>query len=48
MTIEGHHTDAAADVAGAIEDLLSLLAEHQPKARLGSDLLFPPKLRFPG
>lgn len=48
MTIEGHHTDAAADVAGAVEDLLSLLTEYQPKARLGSDLLFPPKLRFPG
>lgn len=48
ITVEGQHDSAASDVSRAVEDLLSLLAEYQPQARLSSGLLIPPKTWFPG
>jgi len=33
ITVEGHHDTAGADVAAALDDLLTLLAAHQPDSR---------------
>lgn len=40
-TVEGHHPDAEAETAAALADLIRLLEEHQPQARLQSALLSP-------
>ena len=39
VTVEGHHANARADVAPALEDLVGLLAEHVPAATVRHALL---------
>jgi len=39
VTVEGHHANARADVAAALEDLVGLLAEHVPAATVRHALL---------
>ena len=46
ITVEGQHPDAEADVAGATQDLLDLLAEYQPNAVVRSGLLSPSQVEF--
>jgi DNA/RNA-binding domain of Phe-tRNA-synthetase-like protein len=46
ITVEGQHPGAEADVAGATQDLLDLLAEYQPNAVVNSALLSPGHLEF--
>jgi len=41
ITVEGQHEDAAADVSRATDDLVQLLAEHQPRGAVESTLLSP-------
>jgi len=48
ITVEGQHPGAEADVAGATQDLLDLLAEYQPNAVVNSALLSPGHLEFQG
>lgn len=40
-TVEGHHPEAEEETAAAAEDLVRLLAIHQPQARLEAALLSP-------
>lgn len=40
-TVEGHHPDAETETAAALDDLIRLLEEYQPQARLESALLSP-------
>ncbi len=42
VTIEGHHDDAAADVAAAITDLVNLIGEHQTHATIQLTATFSP------
>jgi DNA/RNA-binding domain of Phe-tRNA-synthetase-like protein len=46
ITVEGHHDSADADVAAALEDLLALLAAHQPASRSTSAVLSAAEPRF--
>lgn len=46
ITVEGQHADAEAEVAGATQDLLHLLAEYQPNAIVRSGLLSPSQVEF--
>lgn len=46
VTVEGHHDDAAADVAAALGDIADLLAEYQPGAALQRSLLGPDNPSF--
>lgn len=46
ITVEGQHPDAEADVAGATQDLLGLIAEYQPNAVVHSGLLLPGRFQF--
>ena len=46
MTVEGQHADAEAEVAGATQYLLDLLAEYQPNAVVNSGLLSPSRLEL--
>ena len=39
ITVEGHHDTAQADVGAALDDLVALLQEFQPEARLQSAVL---------
>jgi DNA/RNA-binding domain of Phe-tRNA-synthetase-like protein len=48
ITVEGNHDTAEADVAGATQDLLVLLAEYQPSAVVNSGLLSPSQPEFQG
>ena len=48
ITIEGQQPGAEADVAGATQDLLDLLAEYQPNGAVHSGLLSPGRLEFQG
>jgi DNA/RNA-binding domain of Phe-tRNA-synthetase-like protein len=48
ITVEGQHADAEAEVAGATQDLLDLLAEYQPNAVVNSGLLSPSRSEFQG
>ena len=41
ITVEGHHDGAEVDVAAALDDLLGLLAIHQPESSSAFDLLAP-------
>ncbi len=41
ITVEGHHEGAQAEVAAALDDLLGLLAIHQPGSSSTFDLLAP-------
>lgn len=41
IVIEGHHATARRDVESALTDLASLLASHQPRARIESFVLSP-------
>jgi DNA/RNA-binding domain of Phe-tRNA-synthetase-like protein len=41
ITVEGQHEDAEADVRRATDDLVQLLAEHQPRCAVESTLLSP-------
>lgn len=47
ITVEGHHEEAARDVADAVADLESLLAAHQPMALVRSTVLSPARLDTP-
>lgn len=38
---EGHHSGVRADIESAVKDIKTLLAAHQPQARVDSFLLFP-------
>ena len=42
VTIEGHHDAAAIDVATALDDLVDLLAQHQPQATIQSTATLAP------
>lgn len=42
VTVEGHHEDAAADVAAAVDAVRSLLAAHQPDADIAMAAVFSP------
>lgn len=46
VTAEGHHEDAAADVAAALADIVDLLATYQPAAELKTALLDPANPSF--
>ncbi len=46
ITVEGHHPEAEPDVTAALEDLLGLLAFHQPESRVTFDLLTPGHAEF--
>lgn len=46
ITVEGHHEDAEADTAAALDDLLELLEHHQPRARLTRARLSPANPTF--
>ena len=46
ITVEGHHHRAEDDVAAALEDLLGLLAIHQPGTKISFDLLSPGHTEF--
>jgi DNA/RNA-binding domain of Phe-tRNA-synthetase-like protein len=46
ITVEGQHADAEAEVAGATQDLLHLLADYQPNAAVRSGLLSPGQPEF--
>jgi DNA/RNA-binding domain of Phe-tRNA-synthetase-like protein len=48
ITVEGQHAAAEAEVAGATQDLLDLLAEYQPDAVVSSGLLSSRQLEFQG
>jgi len=48
ITVEGQHVDAEAEVAGATQDLLDLLAEYQPNAIVNSGLLSPSRPELQG
>lgn len=47
ITVEGQHPDAMADVTTATNDLVGLLSEYQPQARLSSAILSPDSPQFP-
>ncbi len=47
ITVEGQHSDAMAEVTTATNDLVGLLSEHQPQARLSSAILSPDSPQFP-
>jgi DNA/RNA-binding domain of Phe-tRNA-synthetase-like protein len=47
ITVEGQHPDAMTDVARASNDLVGLLSEHQPQARLRSAILSSDSPQFP-
>jgi DNA/RNA-binding domain of Phe-tRNA-synthetase-like protein len=46
ITVEGQHDSAQADVSAALDDLLGLLAVHQPGASATFDLLSPGHAEF--
>jgi DNA/RNA-binding domain of Phe-tRNA-synthetase-like protein len=46
ITVEGHHDGAREEVATALEDLLGLLAVHQPGSMVTFDLLSPGHAEF--
>lgn len=46
VTAEGHHEDAAADVAAALADIVDLLTVYQPAAELKTALLDPANPSF--
>jgi DNA/RNA-binding domain of Phe-tRNA-synthetase-like protein len=48
ITVEGHHDDAEADTAAALNDLVELLQRHQPQARLTQARLSPADPFFAG
>ncbi len=46
VTVEGHHENAAAEVAAALDDIGALLAEYQPEAAVERSLLGPENPNF--
>ena len=47
ITVEGQHPDAMTDATTATNDLVGLLSEYQPQARLSSAILSPDSPQFP-
>jgi DNA/RNA-binding domain of Phe-tRNA-synthetase-like protein len=47
MTVEGHHSDAEADITRATHDLVGFLSQYQPQANLTSAILSPDSPKFP-
>ena len=46
VTVEGHHENAAVEVAAALDDIGALLAEYQPEAAVERSLLGPENPTF--
>ena len=47
MTVEGHHSDAQADIARATHDLVGFLSQYQSQADFTSATLSPDSPKFP-